>query len=276
MSNELEQSLLAFRDPIECNGSRYVTRNSSKGALLSEANTLFSYLAKKTSLDSARQAVIQNNIFVKRTSQTRKRCWEILHSRYFPQTQDLGHHPIIALFQSQASEAVKQGVLCYHYLISDLFAYEATLELINGSYHRGLTNIAPRDVHEFLESKTKTHPEINAWSPQTRSSLVSHYLSAIRDFGILEGKVRKRIRRPTVEEGLFLYIVTFLRDCGKHPRDILGSDDFRIFMLSQQEVESKMVEAHRRGHINFRKSGHVISLELPWRSILEYIKNIRQ
>jgi hypothetical protein len=44
---------------------------------------------------------------------------------------------------------------------------------------RGVKNIAIRDVHEFLDSKISSHPEINEWSPQTRLSLASHYLSAI-------------------------------------------------------------------------------------------------
>jgi len=148
--------------------------------------------------------------------------------------------------------------------------------LIYDLYRRGLMNIAPRNIHDFLGLKKKVHPEINQWSPQTRLSLVSHYLSAIRDFGILEGKNQKRIHRPTVEEDLFLYIVTYLRDCGKSPKTILLSSDFKLFLLSQQEVEFRLVEAQRKGRINFQKSGHVVSLELPWRSILEYIENIGQ
>lgn len=128
----------------------------------------------------------------------------------------------------------------------------------------------------FLTQKTKSHPEINIWSPQTRLSLVSHYLSAMRDFGILEGKNQKRVHRTTVEEDLFLYIVTYLRDCGKSPKAILGNDDFKLFLLSQQEVEFRLIEAQRKGGIHFQRAGHIVSLDLPWRSILEYIENIGQ
>lgn len=273
----IQEYLLAMRRPVENSASPYSSRNSSKGALLTEAKILFSYLAKRNSLDSARQAIFEDNIFAKKTHQTRKRCWEILHSRYFPQQEDLEKiHPIIALFRSNASEKIRQGVLYYHFAISDLFSYEVTTELIYDLYRRGLTNIAPRDVHGFLDTKMKSHPEINTWSPQTHLSLVNHYLSAIRDFGILEGKDQKKIHRLTVEEDLFLYIVTYLRDCGKSPKAILVSDDFKLFLLSQQEVESKLLEAQRNGKINFNKAGYIVSLELPWRSVLEYIENIGQ
>jgi hypothetical protein len=273
----IQQYLLAMRRPVEDSASPYSSRNSSKGALLTEAKILFSYLGKGNSLGSARQAVFQDNIFVKKTHQTRKRCWEVLHSRYFPHSEDSEQiHPIIALFRTMASEKVKQGILYYHFVISDLFSYEVTTELIYDLYRRGLTNIAPRNIHGFFDLKKRVHPEINKWSPQTSLSLVSHYLSAMRDFGILEGKNQKRVRRPTVEEDLFLYIVTYLRDCGKSPKAILVNDDFKLFLLSQQEVEFRLIEAERKGIINFQKSGHVVSLELPWRSILEYVENIGQ
>ncbi len=266
---------------MEDSASPYSSRNSSKGALLTEAKILFSYLAEGNSLDSARRCVFQDNIFVKKTHQTRKKCWNVLHSRYFPQYLPQGEdiekiHPVIALFRTKTSEKIKQGVLYYHFALSDLFSYETTTELIYDLYRRGLTNISPRNIHEFLESKKKVHPEINKWSPQTRLSLVRHYLSAMRDFGILEGKNQKRIHRPTVEEDLFLYFVTYLRDCGRSPKAILGNDDFKLFLLSQQEVESKLLEAQKNRRIKFQKAGNIISIELPWRSILEYIANIGQ
>jgi hypothetical protein len=273
----IQEHLLAMRKPMEDSASPYSSRNSSKGAMLTEAKILFSYLAKGNSLDSARRGVFQDNIFGKKTYQTRKKCWIVLHSRYFPKSEGLEQiHPIIALFRSKASEKIKEGVLCYHFATSDLFSYEATTELIYDLYRQGLFNIAPRNIHEFLDLKKKVHPEISKWSPQTRLSLVSHYLSAMRDFGILEGKNQKKIHRPTVEEDLFLYIVTYLRDCGKSPRAILVSNDFKLFLLSQQEVELKLLEAQRSGRIKFQKAGHIVSLELPWRSILEYIESIGQ
>ena len=283
--HDLRKELSIFRKPIECANSIYTSRNSSKGALLTEAMTLFSFLARNNSLASAREAVIQDDLFIKKAYQTRKKCWAILHSRYFPARVEFSgdmanrdysecNHPIIALFRAHASETMKKGVLYYHFATSDLFTYEATVELVYDLYSKGLTNLASRDVHKFLDSKKKSHPEINNWSPQTCSSLVSHYLSAMRDFGILKGKVQKKIYRPTVEEDLFLYVVVYLRDCGKSPKDILASDDFKLFLLSRQEVEARLRESQRRHRIRFLRSGSIVSLELPWRSIYEYIENI--
>jgi len=285
LKKQLQEYLLTMRAPVETAGSPYSSRNSSKGALLNESEIVFSYLAKNNcNLASARNAVIRDNILAKRTYQTRKRCWAVLHSRYFPACVPRtgrpnkfadGHlNPIIAIYKTNASETMRRGALYYHFATSDLFTYEVTTRLIYSLIHKGFTNISPRIIDDFLDSRAESHPEINNWSYQTRKSLISHYLSALRDFGILEGKVRKRIHRPIVEETLFLYVATVLRDCGKSSRDILASDDFKLFLLTPAEVEIRFIEAHRNKRIEFRKSGKIISLEFPWETIHDYIKTL--
>lgn len=273
---QLQEYLLTMRSPVETAGLPYSSKNSSKGALLTESEIVFSYLAKNNcNLDSARHAVIHDNILAKRTYQTRKRCWAVLHSRYFPTKFADGHlNPIIAIYKTNASKTMKRGVLYYHFVTSDLFAYQATTMLIYNLAHRGLTNISPRTVDEFLDSRAESHPEINVWSHNTRNGLVSHYLSSLRDFGILEGKTRKRIHRPMVEEALLLYIATVLKDCGKSSRDILASEDFKLFLLTPADVTNRFIEASQNNKIKFRKSGKIVSLEFPWETIHDYIKTL--
>jgi len=273
---QLQEYLLTMRGPVETAGFPYSSRNSSKGALLTESEIVFSYLAKNNfNLDLARHAVIHDNILAKRTYQTRKRCWAVLHSRYFPTKFANGHfNPIIAIYKTNASETMKRGVLYYHFATSDLFAYEVTTKLIYNLATQGMTNISPRTVDEFLDSRVGSHSEINNWSYQTRRSLVSHYLSSLRDFGILEGKVRKRIRRPEISEALFLYVASVLKDCGKSSRDILTSEDFKLFLLTPAEVTNRFAEASQNNKIKFKKTGRIVSIEFPWETIYDYIKTL--
>jgi len=272
---QIQKYLLAMRKPIETSNFLYSSRNSSKGALLVESETLFSYLERNNcDISLARNAVIHDNILNKKTHQTRLRCWAVLYSRYFPHKFESNLNPIIAIYKTNVSDIIKRGVLYYHYVTSDLFAYETTTRLIYTMAARGFTNISPRIVDEFLDSRVESHPEIKNWAYTTRNRLVSHYLSALRDFGLLEGKFRKRIRRPEVSEDLFLYVATILRDCGKSSREILKSDDFKLFLLTPPEVEIRFIEAYQNNRIKFRKSGTIISIEFPWETIHDYIKSL--
>lgn len=273
---QFQEYLLAMRKPVEKIDSPYSSRNSSKGALLTESEILFSYLLKNNcNLDSVRHAVFHDNILAKRTYQTRKRCWAVLHSRYFPSKCNNVHlNPIIAIYKTNVSELIKRGVLYYHFATSDLITYEVTTKLIYSLAHKGFTNISPRIVNEFLDSRAVSHPEINVWAHNTLNRLVSHYLSSLRDFDILEGKARKKIGHPIVAEDLFLYIASVLKDCGKSSRSILTSDDFKLFLLSPSEVEYRFAQAHQNHRIQFRKSGKIVALEFPWETTHEYIRTL--
>jgi hypothetical protein len=253
---------------------RYSTRNSSKGALLQEAEALFSYLAKGATIDSLRDAALDKNLLGKETRETRKRCWNILRSRYLSSWPDNDHHPIAALFNNETRRDLRRLVLFYHYALSDRFAYEATTELLHPMAQRGNLPVAARDIHEFLDKKTTLHPEIKTWTAQTRRSLVSHYLSALRDFGLLEGKVRKRIRRPIVPTEIILYMATRLRDGGATGREVIEHPDFRLLFLDAYEVEGRLSEAAAKGLIRFHRSGRIVSLDLPWRSLFDYAQTL--
>jgi len=153
---QLQEYLLTMRGRVETAGFPYSSRNSSKGSLLTESEIVFLYLAKNNcNLDSARYAVMHDNILAKRTYATRKRCWAVLHSRYFPTKFADGHlNPIIAIYKTNASETMKRGVLYYHFATSNLFTYEVTTRLIYSLAHKGFINISPRIVDEFLNSSS--------------------------------------------------------------------------------------------------------------------------
>jgi hypothetical protein len=285
-NSELKKLLLAFRRNVEPAGiSRaYSSTDSSKGALLDEAQVLFSHLAKNSSLTLTQQLIISDDIFNKGTYQSRLTIWKKLHSRYFPtyatnsssrgETTIETYHPLVALFRANASDDLKRGALYYHYALSNLALYELTTEYLFGQYEKGAALITSSDVFEFLRAKTQYHPEIKGWSPQTCRALVSHYLTALRDFGILQGRSRKRIRRPAVDDQVFLYIAIFLRDCGKSPREIVESKDFKLLLLSPQQVENKMADLNKLKKIKFEKSLYAVILDLPWGSLLEFINNL--
>jgi len=254
----------------------YTAKNSSKGSLLVETKNLFRFLANEIpSLTAARKAVIERNIFNKKTFHSRNTCWKVLHARYFSgASDDVSGHPLVALFRRSSDLSLLEGALYYHFMIGDHLYYNITVDLLFQFFKQGKAHLSVLDIHEFMKAKSTEHPEIDKWSPQTRRHLISHYLSSLKDFGLLEGRYVKRIKKPFISDDLFLYVVTILRDSKTGPLNILFNNDFKLFLLSEAEVANKLVEANRKGKIKFYQSGQNISLELPWESLDEYIRNI--
>lgn len=273
-SNSIRK-LAIFRSAIDTADWRYTTLNSSKGSMLRETLLFFNYLAKNQSITDARSAVLYENILSKQTRQNRKKYWEMLRKRYFPdEIEKLELHPIFNLFKGRVSDLLKRWVLYYHFALSDLLLYEIITRFVYDSFVEGKTRITPRLVSNFVQLRKKIHPETNSWSLSTENRMIRNYLAAMRDFGILQGSRNKRINKPTLSDDIILYVLTFLKDCGKLPKEIIECHDFRLFLLPQEELESRLVDIALRSRIAFQKSGHLITLTLPWESTIEYIRSI--
>lgn len=241
-----------------------------------EAQRLFAFLAKGHSVAEARRAILFEDLLEKRTYETRRRCWTALSARYLSPPGNPAVTAITNLVRACVPETVLSGVLYYHYTLSDLFTYETTVDCLFPLAMSGRETIAPRDIDCFLSGREAVHPEIRRWSPQTRKTLVSRYLSALRDFGILEGRAKKTIRKPFVPLELLLYMVYFLRDEGESGRGIVKSRDFRLFLLTPDEVAASLTRAAAQGYLRFERTGDMCILELPLRSVYEYTEKLRQ
>jgi len=273
---ENDFSAIRMREPIKKTPGIYTAKNSSKGSLLPEAKILFGFLANEiASLAAARKEVIKKNIFNKKTFHSKNTCWKVLHARYFSGSpDDVSSHPLVALFRNSSNSSLLEGALYYHFMKGDRLYNDITVDLLFQFFRQGKAHLSALDIHEFMKAKSADHPEIEKWSPQTRRSLINHYLSSIKDFGLFEGKYVKKLKKPFVHEDLFLYIVTLLKDSQHKPSNILKNDDFRLFLLSETEVASKLYEASQKKKIKFYQSGQTVSLQLPWESLDEYIRNI--
>jgi len=88
-------------------------------------------------------------------------------------------------------------------------------------------------------------------------------LASLRDFGILEGAVRKRIAPVYMPVESFAYIV-FAIDCeGATGARLLGHSDWSLFLLSPPAVEHMFLEADRNGLVHFQAAGKIVRIEFP-------------
>ena len=69
--------LLGVRD-----AGPYSTRNTAKGALLTEAGQVIGALARGMTVDQVRDAVLSGSLLAQRSINSRKGIWDRLHYRY--------------------------------------------------------------------------------------------------------------------------------------------------------------------------------------------------
>jgi Putative inner membrane protein (DUF1819) len=97
-----------------------------------------------------------------------------------------------------------------------------------------------RSLEKRVEGKTGGH-----WSEPTITRTAQGLLSAIRDFGILQGAVNKKIAPAHVPIESFAYIVFYLKQHQPSGMKLIESPDWKLFFLSSEGVERLLFEAHQ-------------------------------
>lgn len=238
------------------------TRNSSKGALLRETLECLRFLAQGHNLDDLRESVLSKDLLHKRARESRVRCWRSLTWRYLWPPNNPVARALASMAGNPRLRLLLRGAIYYHFCLADRAAYDVATDLLWGLKNSGRREIRGSDIERyFLESRDR-HPEVNQWAPSTRRKPAVSISFALRDFGRLEGKARKRLVPPPLPTELLLYVTRFHKDEGCSSREILFSHDFRIWGSSPEDVAAALRQEASRGFLRFEWSGNTVVLDI--------------
>jgi hypothetical protein len=108
------------------------------------------------------------------------------------------------------------------------------------------------------------------WSENTVVRVTQGLLSTLRDFGLLQGAVRKRIAPAYLPVEAFAYVAFFLKQRQPSGAKLVEHLDWRLFFLPREGVERSLFEAHQRGLLEYHAAGSVTRLSFPATTPEEY------
>lgn len=114
------------------------------------------------------------------------------------------------------------------------------------------------------------------WSPTVAKKVALGLLAALRDFGILEGRVHKRLASVLLPVPSFAYLARCLRETGAQSRSLVAHRDWELFLLSPGEVEHLFLLAHQERLLDYRAAGSTVSISFPTESLEEYAHVVAQ
>lgn len=109
-----------------------------------------------------------------------------------------------------------------------------------------------------------------SWSPTVTLKVARGLLAALRDFGILEGKVRKRIAPVHLTLQSFSYIAFCLSHLGNTGAALVNHPDWGLFLLTSMTVEGLFLQAHQHGYVEFDSAGGIVRTNFPVSTHEEY------
>ena len=244
----------------------YRGRNTSMGALIDEADRVFGALADGTPREEVKARCYEGRLLRQRTEKSRRRIWASIQHRYFAHEVAWAIEALVEAKRCDRKAFV--DLLYLHYCLRDKLAFDVVAKLIwaplsnhSGGVERG--SIAPSDVRHLLDDASAEQPHIARWSESTRAKLANSVLTALRDFGALEGKNRKQVVRRSLSNFAAEHLVRLLVSEGQRGRSLINDPTWHLFLMTQRDVSVKLATLASEKRLRFEKSGSTVVLETP-------------
>lgn len=268
--DELRQSLAA-RPQLSI---PYSSKIIKAGALIGDTKTLLANWDVQASVDKNLNRLRRDNVFGKASRARVEDILAIFRQRYL--TEQPVTKALVSLVREKFPPAAMERVLYFHSARSDRLLHDSVTEILLPMQTRGLVDITVRDLERPLqqwvnEGKTQDH-----WSARTITRIAQGLLSALRDFGVLQGAVNKKIAAAYFPVESFAYVTFYLKQQQPSGARLIGLPDWKLFFLTKGGVERFLFEAHQRNLLEYHVAGGVTRLTFPAETLEEYANVLAQ
>ncbi len=152
---------------------------------------------------------------------------------------------------------------------SDRLLYEyATHELFENN-RVGERRIRSNETFSWIKNQLRAAGQ-TAWSDSVTLRVSRGLVAALRDFGLLEGRVIKTIASFHLPLPAFCWIAFTLHTLGFTGTALVNHPDWKLFLLSPMHVENLFFQAHQHGFLEYHAAGGVFRISFPASSHADY------
>ncbi len=252
----------------------YSSKIIKAGALIGDTKTLLSHWKWDVSAAENIDRVQRENVFGKASRSRVQDILAIFRQRYL--TEESVTRALVILVRAKFPTAALERLLYFHSARADRLLHDAVTELLVPMLERGLSDINVREFHRSLAKWVSQGKTTGHWSEATITRITQGLLSTLRDFGILQGAVNKRIAPAYLPIEAFAYIVFYLKQHQPSGAKLIEMPDWKLFFLSRDGVERFLFEAHQRDLLEYHVAGSVTRLTFPAKTLEEYANVLAQ
>ena len=252
----------------------YTSRIIKAGALLADTKTLLSHWDTAASVKANLARVRRENLFGKASRSRVEDILAIFRQRYL---SDEGVAKALVVFvQNRLPAASLDRILFFHSARNDRLLHDAVTELLSPLKARGATDVDALEVQRAVAKWVAQGRTAGEWGDATILRVTQGLLSALRDFGVLQGAVNKRIAPAYLPIEAFAYIAFYLSKQQPSAAKLLELPDWKLFFLPPVGVERFLIEAHQHSLLEYHAAGTVTRLTFPANTLEEYANVIAQ
>ncbi len=244
------------------------------GALLPDTKLMLANWNSEADVPTNLRQIQETNLFGKASRARVKAMLTIFKQRYLSDTYVLSALHI--LVQQGVSAEVLDRILYFLTLQDDLLLHDVVLNVFAPMVESGRQDVTVRDVDDWIKEQIAAGKTQRQWNDETRFRVSQGVMATMRDFGVLEGVVNKRIASMHLPTLAFCFIAFLLNRKQRSGEQLLNDPEWQLFFLQPQTVERFFLEAHQERLLTYYAAGRVIRIEFPTDSIEEYAHALAQ
>src|SRR6266568_5446833 len=252
----------------------YTSKIIKAGALLADTKTMLANWDEALSGAENLASFRRENIFGKASRSRIEDMLAIFRQRYVasaPVTKAL-----VTLVQSGFPNEGLDLLLYFHAAQADTLLHDIVTEVLTRFPSVGKIEVTPEDIRAAITQWIAEGRMISAWSENTLVRATRELLSTLRDFGILQGAVNKRLAPIYLPVEAFAYLAFYLQQHQPSGERLLDDPEWQLFFLSRHAVEHFFLEAHQQHLLEYHAAGSIIRITFPAASIEEYAHALTQ
>jgi len=258
-----------YEEPVEGKSTPiYTSRIIKASALIPDTKVLLSEWNLTLSVADNLDRFQRENVFGK-ASRSRVEDILVIFRRRFFTDPDVGA-ALVTLVQGGVSDGWINSLLYFFAAQNDRTLRDMVTEVVYPRQMAGFSDLpieyANRAVRNWVyEGKTTTQ-----WSDYTIKRVAWGTVATLRDFGVLEGTVNKRIVPIYLPTQAFALIAHWMQTQVASGNLVLHHDDWKLFFLPVAGVERFFIEAHQEHLLNYQAAGSIVRIDFPSPTLAEY------
>lgn len=252
----------------------YSSKIIKAGALIGDTKTLLSHWDVSATVDENIKRVHRENIFGKSSRSRVEDILAIFRNRYL--TEKSVTKALVTLVRRKFSPAALDRLLYFHSARADRLLYDSATEVLFSMREKGLIHVGVQDFQKPLTRWAQEGKTMGDWSEYTVIRIARGLLSALRDFGVLQGEANKKIVTPFIPVESFAYIAFYLKQHQPSGTKLIELPDWKLFFLQRDTVERYLFEAHQHNLLEYHVAGSVTRLTFPAETLEEYVNVLSQ
>lgn len=202
---------------------------------------------------------VQRNIFGKPSRAAVKSILQIFKERFLLDNDK--DKALRKLVKANVDQTVVNWILYYHTALADKLLYDFVTQYLYGLYLSADLFVSTKKVQGYIEKLSKEGKTVAPWSETVCNRVAQNLLTTLRDFNILEGKVKKKITPPYLPTEAFVYVAYLLYRQNLSGEKIVNHTVWKLFLLDPSAVERMFIDAHQNGYLVYNAAGSIIRID---------------